>query len=203
MNNVISPDLNQLNPYDLFYLTDVASENIGQRLEGWEIGVELDLRYNVSHHYRRNKLLSTEESNISSSELELQPNMYIRWYKNFTLRHQLGFESAYRYYYDLKNSDFNEHSLTSELSWLYTITDRFITNTIFLYRYNKNDYIPSSYYHLGRLGVNLNYFIENKLSFFVNARYSTQKIVETNESLLSRNFNFSAGLRYYFKRELF
>ncbi len=206
MNQAISPELMSLPPFDLFYLTDTMNETIGARREGWEISAEVDLQYDVDYFKNENNSMTNSQT---SNNTTLIPSISGVWAKNLSLNQQVTLSGGFQYFEDLgSESYFNRNKiLNASGSWLYSISDRFLMTTnvghIRIYR----DLHTTS---LTNIGLNADYFIENSFSLFANLLfvYRPDSTVFTVDDVIeytadSKDFIFSAGLRYYFMRELF
>lgn len=208
MDEQLTADLSGLNPFDLLYLTDVTSEALGTRLEGWEVSASIDLQYNVQYFHQENGN-SGGSSSETSTTTSVIPTLNGVWYKNLTLRHQIGLSGSFRYQKLLgEDSPFDDSTIfNSSASWLYSITDRFLMNNVLTFLRVGRDGNP-----INRLlfRSSFDYFIENRFSLFANVDYhyawdSTQTFVDGSliESFDERDIRFTAGLRYYLKRGLF
>ncbi|MCC5941180.1 MAG: hypothetical protein JJU37_06510 [Balneolaceae bacterium] len=199
MDSEISTQLMELNPFDLFYLTDVLTEIIGQRLEGWEVIARVNLIHMVSYSKNENKITGTEFSQLDRSTL-LNPSIFGRWYKNLDLNNQIGLRANISYRHDLSNDkDFSYYELGARAEWLHNITDRFLAQPFISYQRRINDLNFSDF----TAGSSFNYFVENNLSIFSSIQYSYTRN-ELNIFTETRNrFQFNAGMRYYMRRGLF
>lgn len=195
MNTQISPNLSALNPFDLLYLTDTLKEAIGSRMEGWEI--EGSLAFDWTTRYRRDD--SYENGSIAPKHSTLISQISGRWSKNLSLKHQLGLSANFTSFMRLKPDDGNTTFTTVNASWLYNITDRILstTNTFFYYRFSGS----SGFFNVSS---EIDYFIENRFSLFSEViMVHRPKFLDSDHNRRDIQFFFSAGLRYYFKRELF
>jgi len=195
LDELISPDLSALNPFDLIYLTDVTEESIGLRQEGWEIhatiGFDYDIRYMKAEMF--------ENGSDITKNSTLIPSLSGVWSRNISLKHQFGISTNLVSFIQL-DSDRNNNTIASvNASWLYTITDRLLfTNNINFFKRLSELY--------GFITVNseIDYFIENRFSLFsfvlINHR---PKFLDQDRDQRNTVFIFNAGMRYYFKRGLF
>lgn len=195
MNEIISPNLAALNPFDLLYLTDTTLETIGSRQEGWEIQALITLDY--SARYTEDETLESG-SELSESTV-FQPSISGSWSKNLSLKHQLGLSANLQSFILLDDDGSDPTLAIVSGSWLYTITDRILSKTnVTLIQHFTNP--------RGFLTANseIDYFIENRFSLFSNiVMVHRPKFLDENHDHRSVQLFFSAGMRYYLKRELF
>lgn len=200
LDPLLSADLSALDPFDLLYLTDVTSEAIGQRSEGWNVEVSSGIRYRV--------LYDLEEENISGSrESQLTQRTYFVpalsgvWSKNFTLEHQVRLQSSVSMHMPIQNSSLENYvNVHAGGSWLYNLTDRILLNTGANYQW-----IGSSSFSFIQVNSNINYFIEDRVVLFSTLQYTyvPEREVGPDSHQTQRIFLFQAGLRYYLIRDLF
>jgi hypothetical protein len=199
MDSEISTQLMALNPFDLFYLADVLSETIGQRLEGWEVSATVNLIHDVSYSKTENNLISTETSQLFRSTF-LSPTISGRWYKNLDLNNQVGVRAQVSYLTNITDNDFSYTSLNIRAEWLHTITDRLLVQPHINYQRMMNDLNFS----VLSAGSSFNYFVENNVSIFSTIRFShTRDELTTTIDETRNRFQFNAGVRYYMRRGLF
>lgn len=196
MNEIISPNLAALNPFDLLYLTDTTLETIGSRQEGWEIQAIFSLDY--SARYTEDETLESG-SDLSESTV-FNPSVSGSWRKNLSLKHQLGLSANIQSLIPLDDDGGSNSTLGMVTgSWLYTITDRILskTNVTLIQNFTHSDgFIDAT--------SEIDYFIENRFSLFSNITILHRpKFLDENHDRRSVQLFFSAGMRYYFKRELF
>lgn len=208
MNEVISPELAALNPFDLLYLTDTSSETIGERLEGWEIIGSAGLQYYTTYMRGEDDITDQTSSSLSQTT-NLVPSVSGAWFKNLSLEHQVGIRSYFNYQIPLNRSIDERFSIFNLAgTWLYTITDQILTNTsLSLFNFDRPDQ-PSSTTITAH--ADINYFLENSLALFSSLRFSrtsNSSLTISNGTVISdadRNqVQFNAGIRYYLKRGLF
>lgn len=209
MNDLISADLASLDAFDLLYLTDVTQETIGTRQEGWEISANAIFHHSLSYLKNEDKLTNSSYSRISKST-SLTPSFSGAWYKNLSLKHQVGLNGSFHYEVELGDEPLffgDSTTFFSSLNWLYTITDRILVNSRIAYQRNDRELYTSNRI-LTRSEIN--YFLEDRFSLFSNLSFeyhSNWSIAYAGDSITNsidqRNFIFDVGLRYYLKRELF
>ena len=94
--------IDQIAPYEQFFLQDALSENIGQRYQGWTLSFGAfytDDRSKTSNETNRRARTSPDEEYnfwlvshvINDDERWWGPFMSAQWVKNLSLRRQLGF----------------------------------------------------------------------------------------------------------------
>ncbi|TVR32889.1 MAG: hypothetical protein EA390_04635 [Balneolaceae bacterium] len=199
MDSEISTQLMELNPFDLFYLTDVLSETIGQRLEGWEVVTRVNLIHMASYSKNENKITGVETSQLGRSTL-LNPTLFGRWYKNLDLKNQVGLRADFSYNHDLSSdNDLSYYVLGARAEWLHTITDRFLAQPFISYQRRINDLNFSDF----SVGSSFNYFVENNLSIFSTLQYSHTRSEAAAFTETRNRLVFNAGVRYYMRRGLF
>lgn len=197
MDEMISPNLSDLNPFDLLYLTDTTLETIGSRREGWEI--QALVAFDYSARYAEDESLGNGSD--MHTETYLRPSLSGSWSKNFSLKHQIGLSANIQSFIHLESENSAINLITLSSSWLYTVTDRILSTTSIFFLGRMSDSWDG-----GSLFSNteVDYFIENRFSLFANAGLvHYPKILDPYHEQRSIRFTFSAGLRYYFKRELF
>lgn len=209
MDNLLSADLAALDAFDLLYLTDVTQETIGTRQEGWEVSTTATLHHSLSYRRDEDRLTDNSNSRITKSTY-LAPSVSGSWYKNLSLKHQIGLNGSFQYEIALDdeslfNGDYK--ILFTSINWLYTITDRILTNTTIAYQRTGREL-----YNSNRITIHTeaNYFLEDRFSIFSNLRFTYHpnwSVAYTGETITNRidqqNLIFDVGLRYYFKRNLF
>lgn len=209
LDQLISPDLSGLDPFDLLYLTDTSSEVIGQRQEGWEISGAAGIQYSVQYNREENNSSGESSSSLSENPY-FSPTISGAWYKNLSLEHQVSLQAGFNYLIPFNRStDYRMYSFSVTGSWLYNLTDRMLTNTSVTFRTSdsRSD-LPSNSDIAIRSEIN--YFIENRLALFSSVRYGYSFQAESevaNGTVISAtdtgNLQFNAGIRYYLQRGVF
>lgn len=211
VNTDVNGKLNQLNTFDLFYLNDVFSENLGSRFEGYRASVRVDYFY-------FNQLLNEENFNgfdVRDLSISRQAhlNLEFDWFKNLNLYHQLSINATNQLILPLEQENdedwINQADINAE--WLWVFADRFQLTTSFLNRIidlkSKDSRFESFDQYLSRLGTNLFYFIENRM--VLNAGVSLQYQQFSREFETSNfddkrfQWSINAGIKYYFNRNLY
>lgn len=209
LDQLISPDLSGLDPFDLLYLTDTSSEVIGRRMEGWEISGAAGIRYTVQYNREENNNSGETSSSLSENPY-FSPTISGAWFKNLSLEHQVGLQAGFNYLIPLNRStDYRSYSFSITGNWLYNLTDRILTNTSVNFRTtDPRADLPS----LSDIAIRseINYFIENRLALFSSVRYGYRYQAEStvvNGTVISAtdtgNLQFNAGIRYYLQRGVF
>lgn len=209
MDNLLSADLAALDAFDLLYLTDVTQEAIGSRREGWEIAAAAALQHTVNYSHIENEITNGSSSQ-TSTRTYLTPSVSGSWYKNLSLKHQIGINGSFQYQAAIDDeSSFGGDIkiISTSANWLYTVTDRVLTNATVAYQRTGSELYDSN-----RISIlsEINYFLEDRFSLFCNLRF----VYQTNSSFMfsgetitdsidRNNLVFDAGLRYYLKRGLF
>lgn len=196
MDGQISTNLSAMNAFDLLYLTDTSVELTGQRQEGWSAGLFAGLNYQVQLNRTEDRLNDTENSDVHSTTY-VEPRAELQWSRNLSLEHQVSFRSEYQYSQPITGSSRSSHqNLNLSASWLYSITDRLLTNT--MAGYSRTNFSSAT---LNRISAaaEVNYFIENRLSIFTNLQYARSEFAGAEDNRV----NFGAGVRYFMSRSLF
>lgn len=207
MDQTISTDLSALAPFDLLSLTETTFENIGSRMEGWRISAHAGLRHQLSYTRDEDNISGETDSNISRSTYFI-PEIRGIWSKNISLEHQLRLDGDLQYHRGLGNDNmFNIRLLNTSASWLYTLTDRILTNTFTRYSRNSREEFAVSRI---TVGTEVNYFLENRLSLFSNLAYNyttNSGVSMVNGTITStqdlKRVTFSAGIRFHMWRGLY
>lgn len=184
-------DIDSLAPFHVYYLRESFLENVGNRFEGWQIDVQLDLSAN---HY---------DNTIDGYERYTTRKIGVnaRWYKNLNLDHQISFSFFPGYdIRDIPEYDSFTTSYFASFSHLWIIADRLTLSTSawaqrrdYNYSYPDDLYTINSgrnydYYNShstaskeskGRewqtsLSSQLTFFFEDQLSFSTYASFATR-----------------------------
>lgn len=169
MDELLSTNLSALDPFDLIYLTDVTSEALGSRKEGWEIYAYFALQHDVIYSKEENQLINSSTTQLSSST-DFVPSIQAIWSKNLSLKHQIGLASSFRYRKEINGNSLRDQDNTfnSSANWLFTVTDRLLINaSVSYHRFGRerssNKILMSS--------STIDYFIENNFSIYAEAQY--------------------------------
>jgi hypothetical protein len=217
MNKQTSNRFATLPTFDQFYLNDVFNENLGSRYEGFELS--LFVAYSYENSLTRDSRDYTQNIDRYFSILRFAYiDINAKYYKNLTLNHQLyaNFYTAYDLPLErIVGIDWRIRS-NLDFEWLWILADRWqITNSWnSLYtRSQPKERLVSGFkaYELrSELRSDLNYYIENRMvitgSFSLNNGYS----YSNNGSAINRinkesrlSWAFTAGIQYFFNRNLF
>jgi len=125
-------------PFETFYVADILREPVGVRREGAEIvgGPFGTYRHVLKREEEDDQLVDR----TFSGEGEIGGFVRGRWYRNVSLRHQLGadVEATYRYFVDEEGSGIDrkyeldledEFGLDAEGQWLWVLADRLRLDT--------------------------------------------------------------------------
>lgn len=205
--------INNLQPFDLFYLTDVLDENTGRRLEGWELAAGGNFRY-INNLTRFENFMETPSLNRTENISKAAgPFIRGRWFKNLSLNHQIGFTArAHRRYILDPNATTQWHTeFKAQASWLWTVTDRFLLETQLINHYGdsklEGGLDGKGWGNNTNLSTDFIYFVENRLALNLGAGYTVSYFgfPGSTESFDRRvtGLNFRAGIQYYFSRHLY
>lgn len=207
MDPYLSADLSNLDAFDLLYLTETTVENLGARRQGWEISANAGLQHLITF-YREEDELSNESSSDLSRRTLFIPSLHGTWSKNLSLNHQVSLMGTLRYQRILNEDDSPSSRISSaQANWLYTVTDRVLTNTSILYTRSSQDLFSANRISIG---TQVNYFLENRISLFTTLAfdYNSHTLVAISDGTITyaedrQTIRLNAGIRYYLKRGLF
>lgn len=219
----ISTDLGDLDAFDMLYLTDVLNEAIGSRLEGWEVIGGVQLNYLNLLDRNENRINNIINRNTT---IQLDRGIFVtsRWYKNTSLEQQWGLFFNSELNFPMEEQDmlpFNAKRsliLNGGINWLRTITDRMLVQLILSDTYTRSkleanedlvgqvdDY--ASWQNQLALNASVSIFVENSLQLNFSARpILIHSGTTDNDNVINfRRFEWqlTAGLRYYFGRNLY
>tara|TARA_R110000868_G_scaffold259361_2_gene517150 strand:+ start:12283 stop:13734 length:1452 start_codon:yes stop_codon:yes gene_type:complete len=218
LNTGIDGKLDALDTYDMFYLNDVFNENLGTRLEGYRVSLNAGFSANNSMDRREDELNNFSDRNTTVTRNTII-NVTAEWYKNLTLDHQISANLITDMYLPMEKRfsyDWN-YSNNIIFGWLWVLNDRFMLNNsasnIFLTQKVKElDQRDRNRFNTN-FNSSLTYFIENSLALTANLnirnnyqhRFKTlnPSIDDYSETNSFWDFSLSAGIRYYFNRNLF
>lgn len=214
VNSGVNGKLDNLNAYDLFYLNDVFSENLGQRLEGYSISVTGNYSYlnNLRKQEQEPENFPIQERDFSiirTASIDLNAD----WYKNLNLYHQINVsflnETVFPLERDIREKWTNASMLN--FGWLWSFADRFqfnssLNNLFFTHEVKdspEDDFIRFT----SELSGQLSYFIENKMSISAGISIQHRKFDGNFGDLAQEQDQFfwglNAGIKYYFNRNLY
>jgi hypothetical protein len=221
MDEMTTVDLEAMNTFDMFYLTDVLDEAIGTRLEGWEAigGLQFDYQNNLRR--TEDQFGMTDRQKMINKEIGGFLNG--RWYKNTSLKQQWGLFGEAVLSYPLGDEEGLRNTkrnfvLTTGVEWLWNVTDRLLFRTSLTEFYRRSKIEASSigggvstefsdWLNRVSLSANLNFFVENQTVINISAFPSLTHFgnTESENKLDSRIFSWGIriGLRYYFSRNLY
>ena len=211
VNSGVNNKLDQASAYDLFYLNDVFSENLGNRLEGYEASI--NIKYLYYNQLRKEDNFIAPDGRHLSIYREAEINLKFDWYKNLNLYHQISFNVLNKLAFPLEREDDRDWINTANINaeWLWIFADRFQLSTSFLNSFaetnTKEEFDDINRIYYSRLGTNLFYFIENKLVLNAGVSLTYQNSLYETETadLNSKAFQWriGGGIRYYFNRNLY
>lgn len=186
----------RLTPYEIYFLSDIFQENVGIRLEGWDISAGVAWNYSNEEYYRR-----------------VGGFGQMRWYKNLNLNHQIGVNilGSLSNYFSEKVLFEYLGGVDLKLSYLWVITDRVLWQTNYtsefdFTKYNEKRGLRPSYKEENfkhSLNSEISYYIEDNLSFFIRtnillSRFDRDFCPEYQDY----NLDLSFGVAYYIDRNM-
>jgi len=187
-----------LSPFDIFYLTEILSENIGARYEGWDASAGIDYQYQWQDQV---------EYRIKTLGLFLKT----RYFHNLSLSQQISFDGDFIWYKPFLNEKNWQPNrlLTLRGDYLWNLADRVLWDSWinFTENFTKREQTQASY-KINRgitLETSLSYFIENNLSFSasINLGWVHYDKISSSENEYDLDLGTSMHLTYYFDRSLF
>ncbi len=216
INSGVNDRLDQLEAFDLFYLNDVFSENLGQRFEGYSFSISGE--YSYANNLRRieNKNgQTTNETRDFFIQRFASVNVDGDWYKNLNLYHQINISFVSRTIFPLERDIREEWAnfTNLSLSWQWNFADRFqfnssLDNSLFTEEIKDSrddDFVR----FISQLSGQLSYFIENRMSLSAGLslehRRLDRTISDVNVDQDQNEFFWSvnASVRYFFNRNLY
>jgi hypothetical protein len=185
------PQDNPLTPYEIFYLTDVLSEDLGGRYQGFRLGAA----YRYGEH-------NSDNGPLENRSREREPTLEAWWSHNLSLTQQVSVRCNWGYRWQNQGDRLNEDTvLDCTVSHLWNLADRYLLET------------SGSYHHLGnidsdtrdraaRLQSVLSIYLEDRVSLNtrVAAAYDWGRNAEDRRE--SWNWSYSLGLSYHLDRLL-
>lgn len=181
---------NPLNPYEIFYLADTLNENLGDRIEGFQISAGFAFRENNAPDPWRDRITNRQRT----------PEVNLSWFHNLSLTQQIMIDGAYAYGWVNYESNADEIGILDfTLGHLWNVSDRINLET----RLNSHtlSHIKSEFRQQQiRLGTDLNFFVEDQLSLNlgVTGNYKWEKI-QTEEDI-HWTWTYRLGIRYHLDR---
>lgn len=191
VNQSTGKQLNNLTPYELFYLRDALDENIGSRWQGYTVTFSPILEYNInSDNERREEIIEyivddhlvdtdtdTTKSDTKNYYLNGGVQLQAQWYHNISLDHQIGIEGQAQYgknfIYEVDSPTKLKYQVDTELvvHWLWVLADRWLWSNQLVNEYQFHRLISQDDRYEtdndGRLETrlisNFSYRIENQL----------------------------------------
>jgi len=189
-------ELSGRSPFEAFYVADVLREPVGVRREGAELVVGTLGSHEGGDDTRRGRVVGGDE--VYGDAL----GAFARgvWYRNLSLRHQLGVDarSTYLNYVTEPGSRNAQVQFNVEGQWLWVFADRFQLNTRMradlLYRhglYGEGKFRPTTRY---LLSSDLRVFVENSFLLRVGAHVRYSYDATSGEGV--RHSRFGSGLQF-------
>ena len=190
-------DADSLTPFEMYYLAEVLQEDVGTRLQGWDLSFGLTYAEKGGTYY--------------ASETWLAGFVAGRLYKNLTLDTQLGI-AVYGHYgpeigsHPEKDSE-GEVQLTASYLWL--IADRLswepgVTADVGFGKVKDEsqqtgEWISDQEYVIS---APLKYFIEDRIVLSTGASYTIRRLDDMRGSHRSNQWYLQCGVLYHFDRHL-
>ena len=224
LDDKLSTNLSNLGNFDFLYLTDVLDEALGTRQEGWEVigGIQFDYLNGLLRLEERLDGFTFRNTQIFK---ELGGFVSARWFKNTSLKNQWGLFADAVVEFPLGEQEETPQGetksnivLSGGINWLWNISDRVLIQSTLSDQYIRTKREFSDFFGgsspefttwINELSLNtsLNLFVENSLQLTITARPSLLHTGDTEDgdTLNFRSFSWqaSAGLRYYFSRNLY
>ncbi|MEP1304307.1 MAG: hypothetical protein ABJK11_09635 [Balneola sp.] len=212
INDNVNGSLDQLNTYDLFYLNDIFSENLGSRFEGYESSLSVDYIYFSRLTKDEDKFNNSESRNFTIFR-QTHLNLNLDWFKNLDLSHQLGLNFENKLILPLERTDPEEwiNQLSVNGQWLWNFADRFQVVTDFENTFSaiktKRDTDEKFRTITSIARTNLFYFIENRIALNAGVllgygdRYRKFDVISVTDKQFIWRLN--GGINYYFNRNLY
>lgn len=186
----------RLTPYEIYFLSDIFQENVGIRLEGWNISAGVTWNYSNDEYYRSAGGFGQ-----------------MRWYKNLNLNHQIGVNilGSLSNYFSEKALFEYLGGVDLKLSYLWVITDRVLWQTNYASEFDftkysekrgqRPSYKKENFKH--SLNSEISYYIEDNLSFFIRTNILLNRFDRDFYSVYQDyNLDFSFGVAYYIDRNM-
>lgn len=212
VNSGVNGKLDQLAAFDIFYLNDVFSENLGSRFEGYEAYVSVDYFYSNQLSKVNDQFNNVETRNFSISRAT-HVNLNYDWFKNLDLYNQISIQAENKLILPLERDDPIDWSneITIDAKWLWNFADRFQLNSSFENSFrsinDKNETFDNNRIFTSQLRTNFYYFIENKVALNAGVsivhRNSNVDVTTLNTSIKEFQWGLNAGISYYFNRNLY
>lgn len=200
-NDVFKPiaKLDPLTPFEVLYFSEIISETIGSRYEGWDAAAGLDFIYD---YYKESE----------KCEKMLGAFTQARFFHNISLSKQISLKATFEWYKPLINKENFPATMNIDLNcnYLWCLADRVLWNSSITFKYcnEKNSEIsPESklIFTNTLFQTSLSYFIEDNLSFSTSINWNLNyydQTSNTSNKYISR-LSSNMGLTYYFDRTLF
>ncbi len=205
---------NPLSPYEIFYLRDILTEDIGPRREGVEL--------RGTYFYRE---FSSDYNEAETRGYSRNPSLNFLWVRNLSFDHQLTLNTGVSYRQSDQTKTGSLDQSYSEkidtlrgnfyLAHLWTIADRYRLDTIldFVGSYHERNFEASRWIERDfrtALMSKFRVFLEDNMSLVASVRgVNTQGYDDFQDSLdaerYSRSWSWSygIGIEYYLDRVLY
>ena len=207
-------DEHPLSPYEIFYLRDILSEDIGPRREGVEL--------RGSYFYNE---FSADADGQEARAYSRSPRLNFLWVRNLSFNHQLTLNTGASYRQeDLSSTESlgqsysdKRETLSGDLSMahLWTIADRYRLDTSldFVGSYNERNNDVSRIIERDfrtELVSAFRIFLEDNMSLVASIRGANahgyddyQDLMDTERYTRSWNWSYGIGIEYYLDRVLY
>lgn len=185
----------QQSPFETFYVADVLREPVGVRREGSEFTI------GPSGSYERDLRRTEEDGVLEERDFDERGTVggfaHGQWYRNISLRHQLGADvkATYTHFVDSRGPLDHEVGGTVEGQWLWVVADRIRLDTRLRANLrHRNDSQEDALQSQTRstLSSDVIVFVENSLRLTAGAE-AGYEYVETSSRSMSE---FRTGLRF-------
>lgn len=183
------PQDNPLTPYEIYYLADVLSEDLGVRSQGFRLGAE----------YRYSEF-NTDDGTIERNGRERTPAVVVAWSHNLSLTQQVSVSCNWGYRWINQGEHVAEsNDFGGKLSHLWVLADRYLLETSGEYRH-RGDIAVDFRNRSTRLQSVLTVYLEDRVSLNarVGAAYDWARSAEERREDWS--WNYSLSLRYHLDR---
>ncbi len=194
-SDVLAPMLdenNPLTPFEIFYLTDIINEDIGDRLQGFSVGAGYS-------YYQRSHF----DNGVDERSYNRAPSVQAQWYRNLSLTKQIHFTCRYQYKWrDGTDNDEDEARLILSTGYLWNFTDRYRLNNTFTYITGSHIQADSRHQNF-LLSSTFIIFLEDKVSINSGIRlsYSNERQAGYENNLWK--WTYRIGLQYHLDRAIF
>ena len=188
-----------LTPFETYYLADVMRENVGRRLEGWDLRLGFRFTQSAGSH-------AFDDQTIWAGAMDG------RWYRNLNLDHQIGLEVSldndFMVAGDLNGAAEGEFRAVAKHLWV--IADRVSwesklkANIIFGRHEDRSESAGEWWsFHTHKLKGDLLYYIEDRFEIVTGAELLTSSATDTSGDPYGQvQWSLYASIRYHITRSL-